>query len=64
MDVGPNLLLRHKNELDINIELPLHARYPVCDKGIKNCEKINWIVSDPFFDNLALPMYDVSESVS
>lgn len=41
MDVGPNLLLRHKNELDINIELPLHARYPVCDKGIKNCEKIN-----------------------
>ena len=31
MDVG------HKNELDINIELPLHTRYPVNDKDIKNC---------------------------
>ncbi|KAE8055662.1 hypothetical protein FH972_012488 [Carpinus fangiana] len=31
MDVGPNLMLRHKNGLDINIELPLHARYPVSD---------------------------------
>ncbi|XP_062147187.1 uncharacterized protein LOC133854923 isoform X2 [Alnus glutinosa] len=28
MDVSPNLLSRHKNGLDINIELPLHARYP------------------------------------
>ncbi|GMY29700.1 phosphatidylinositol-glycan biosynthesis class X protein [Fagus crenata] len=33
MDVGPNLLLRHKNGLDINIELPLHARYPPLDES-------------------------------
>uniref|UniRef100_A0A5B7BE30 Putative phosphatidylinositol-glycan biosynthesis class X protein n=1 Tax=Davidia involucrata TaxID=16924 RepID=A0A5B7BE30_DAVIN len=28
MDVGPNVLSRHENGLEINIELPLHARYP------------------------------------
>lgn len=39
MDVSPNLLLRQKNGLDINIELPLHARYPVSDEDIMNCEK-------------------------
>lgn len=39
MDVSPNLLSRHKNGLDINIELPLHARYPVSDEDIINCEK-------------------------
>lgn len=28
MDVGPNMLSGNKNGLEINIELPLHARYP------------------------------------
>lgn len=29
MDVGSNALSASKNELEINIELPIHARYPV-----------------------------------
>ncbi|KAG6636230.1 phosphatidylinositol-glycan biosynthesis class X protein [Carya illinoinensis] len=31
MDVGPNLLISHKNGPYINIALPLHARYPPLD---------------------------------
>lgn len=41
MDVGPNLLIAHKNGPDINIALPLHARYPVRDENIVNCQKRN-----------------------
>ncbi|OVA02881.1 Glycosylphosphatidylinositol-mannosyltransferase I [Macleaya cordata] len=28
MDIGHNILSRHNNGLEINVELPLHARYP------------------------------------
>ncbi|XP_038726350.1 uncharacterized protein LOC120017256 isoform X2 [Tripterygium wilfordii] len=33
MDLGPNMLLGHKKELDVNIELPVHARYPPLDES-------------------------------
>ncbi|CAK9170043.1 unnamed protein product [Ilex paraguariensis] len=32
LDIGPNILSGHKNEVEINIELPLHARYPPLGK--------------------------------
>lgn len=32
MDVGHDLLLSHSKESNINIELPLHARYPVSEE--------------------------------
>ncbi|MCL7027967.1 hypothetical protein MKW94_003573 [Papaver nudicaule] len=31
MDIGHNILSKHTNELEINLELPLHARYPPLD---------------------------------
>ncbi|XP_068306062.1 uncharacterized protein [Pyrus communis] len=33
MDIGHNFLLRHDKESNINIELPLHARYPPLDES-------------------------------
>lgn len=32
MDIGHNLFLRHAEEFNINVEIPLHARYPVSEK--------------------------------
>ena len=32
MDVGYNTLSGKNNGLEINIEIPVHARYPVCAK--------------------------------
>lgn len=32
MDAGHDLLLSHSKESNINIELPLHARYPVSEE--------------------------------
>ncbi|KAI3980020.1 hypothetical protein MKX01_042674 [Papaver californicum] len=31
MDIGHNILSKHIDELEINLELPLHARYPPLD---------------------------------
>lgn len=33
MDIGPNFLSTHKNGKEINIELPLHARYPPLEES-------------------------------
>ncbi|KAJ4846032.1 hypothetical protein Tsubulata_002547 [Turnera subulata] len=36
---GPNILLGHMNELEISVDLPLHARYPpLDDTGYSNVE--------------------------
>lgn len=31
MDIGSNILEGTKDGLEVNVEVPLHARYPVCD---------------------------------
>ena len=36
MDVGDNILTGLNNGLEINIELPLHARYAVCKRNALN----------------------------
>ncbi|PQQ03163.1 hypothetical protein Pyn_39267 [Prunus yedoensis var. nudiflora] len=33
MDIGRNLFLRHAEEFNINVEIPLHARYPPLDEN-------------------------------
>lgn len=33
VDVSHNVFLGHMNRVEINIELPLHARYPVCERN-------------------------------
>ncbi|KAM1677419.1 hypothetical protein ACFX13_038332 [Malus domestica] len=33
MDIGHNFLLRYDKECNINVELPLHARYPPLDES-------------------------------
>ncbi|KAI3863927.1 hypothetical protein MKW98_031519 [Papaver atlanticum] len=39
MDIGHNILSKHTDELEINLELPLHARYPPLDgSGYSNVE--------------------------
>ncbi|RZC55358.1 hypothetical protein C5167_014202 [Papaver somniferum] len=39
MDIGHNILSKHTDELKINLELPLHARYPPLDgSGYSNVE--------------------------
>lgn len=46
MDVSPNLLSRHKNGLDITIELPLHARYPPVDES--GYSRVKFVAPDLF----------------
>lgn len=33
MDVDPDILLRHRNEIVIMVDLPLHARYVVSERN-------------------------------
>lgn len=33
IDVDLNIVSGHSNGLEINVEVPLHARYPVCEKN-------------------------------
>lgn len=39
MNVGPDTLSGHMNELEIGIDLPLHARYPVSEKERMKCKR-------------------------